>query len=96
MVLSIPLLNNHNYIFNYVASLGIWTLTETGMHCLDTIWQGDTDDLVDCQTHCETVGARKLTFIDNPHFGDYCQCCTESSELETGENNEFVYTYQGK
>ena len=86
-----PLINT-NYVVNYVASPGIWTLTETDMYCADNI---DTasykDNLVACQTHCVGVGANRLTFYPT----NLCRCCTASSRLNPDITGK-VYTHTGK
>ena len=63
---------------NLCTQSGIWKLTETGKVCLNTIFEGLRENLDDCQTHCETVGTRRLTFFPN----NYCICCNSSSLFE--------------
>ena len=86
-------LDNTICIFNCVASPDLWTLTETGKYCSDSIVQNYKNSLVDCQAHCKTKGARRLTFYPSD---DYCICCTASSELEVSSEGGQIYTFQGK
>ena len=73
---------------NLCTQSGIWKLTETGKVCPNTIFEGLRDNLNDCQTHCETVGTRRLTFFPN----NYCICCTASRELVTYDIGQ-IYTF---
>ena len=49
------------------------------------------DNLVACQTHCERVGANRLTFYPT----NLCRCCTASSRLNPDITGK-VYTHTGK
>ena len=71
-----------------------WTLTETEKYCPETMHAGVRDSLVDCQTYCETNGARRLTFFPNkdPSNKYYCRCCTASTKLSMSAHNGQIYT----
>ena len=76
-----------------MAALDVWTLTETGKYCPDSILDYDLrDSLDDCKKHCETNGAKRLTFYTD----NSCRCCTASSELLVSGNNGQIYTLLGK
>ena len=70
----------------------LWTLTETGKYCPETICKAYRDSLDDCKRYCETNGARRLTVGSY----NYCSCCTASSKLLMTDDNVDVYTLQGK
>ena len=94
MVISFFPLSLQMIYFNYVTSLGIWTLTETGTYCDDSISTSTRDNLFDCKTHCEMVGSKRLTFS----FNKYCRCCDPSSRLLAyiGSRIAQIYTLPGK
>ena len=82
-----------NYISICVTAPDFWTLTETRKYCPDTILHYDIrDSLYDCKKHCETNGAKRLTFYTD----NSCRCCTASSELLVSGNNGQIYTLLGK
>jgi len=65
-----------------------WTLTETGRYCHPNIYDERQDSLIDCQTHCQTIGARRLTFYPD---NDDCRCCSPSSELKVSSIGGKIY-----
>ena len=77
-----------------------WTLTETDKYCPDAISTSNiigissnkSNSLVDCQRHCNTIGARRLTFYPINH----CRCCTASSKLIKSRSGGKVYELGGK
>ena len=95
MLLLIPNpLGNTNCIFNCVASPDLWPLTETGKYCAPPYMYGaKRDSLIDCQTDCETIGARRLTFY--PDYPNRCLCCSASSVLRVSSSGGKIYTRPG-
>ena len=92
LLLSVQPLINTNHILNYVSSLDVWSLTETGKTCPDIISNSKfTDGLDDCKTYCESNGAKRLAFRSRTN---YCRCCTASSELLVSSSGH-IYTLQG-
>ena len=92
-----------NYIFDCVAAVGSWTMTEEGKFCRETIAEDFKDGLVVCEAYCEENGAKTLSFntVANTNYDQYyCRCCTESSELKDASCYEHscnqMYTLLGK
>ena len=81
-------------LFIQIISLARWSLTEAGKYCRDSRSEGYRHSLGDCQTYCEANGAERLAI----NKGNYCRCCTASSDLMVADwsSNYQIYTLLGK
>ena len=69
-----------------------WRLLQRNSECTPTDWK-KKDSLIDCQVHCRSKNAMKLSY----KWGSRrCSCCSRSATVESGKSHgSDVYVSQG-